>query len=164
MRKLFVLLGTFVFFACAGCSEDPNDQIISATIQIANGTTADINIMAKTLSDAVAVAKSDKKPLDPVKIKEAITQAEGLKTKAKALQDNRARSENRRDQITEKQREEYAAKHKSSLATAIADLDTAQKTLDMALRDAEAAADNEGKVLLESLRKASRKRMMNSRY
>ena len=65
---------------------------------------------------------------------------------------NRAASENRRDTITEERRSEYAAKYKSSIATALADLDAAQKKLDLALRDAEAASDNDGKAALDTLR------------
>ena len=81
MRKLSVLLGTFITLTCAGCSEDPNDLIIRQTISITNGTASEINIIAKGLGDAVAQAKSDKKPLDSGKIAEAIKQVADSKNR-----------------------------------------------------------------------------------
>jgi hypothetical protein len=156
MRKLYVLLGTLLTFAVAGCGEDANDSIIAGTISILDGTTSQIEQITKTLNDAVNEAKKETKPLDLAKIKTATQNAIELKKKAETLQRYKAEIDVRKDGLTPEQREEYATKYKAAFQQKLQNLDTAQKNLDVALREADAvaASNSESKAALEQLRDA----------
>jgi hypothetical protein len=152
MRKLYVLFGTLLVCAVAGCSEDLNEELVKNTVQILDNTTSDLEQVTKTLNSAVTEAKSSNKPLDIAKIARANQEAGGLKNKARELQDRKARMDVRKDNVTTAEREDYAAKFKPAMAKALQRLDAAEKNLDVALREADAVADNDGKSSLEKLR------------
>jgi hypothetical protein len=147
-----VLLGALFAFACIGCGDDVHDRILDQIFQVLTNTTRDIDTVAKTLNDAVAQAKNDKKPLDLAKIAEAQKQASELKQKAKDLGKIKDIAENRSEGVTPEQQGKYADNRKSNLIAALVELDAAQKRLDTALREADAVADAEGKAALEKLR------------
>jgi DNA repair exonuclease SbcCD ATPase subunit len=156
MRKLYVLLGTLLICTVAGCGDDTNDNIIAGTISILDGTTSQIEQITKTVKDTVDQAKKDSKPLDIAKIATATQNATELKKKAEALQRFKAEIDVRKDSLTADQREENAKKHKAAFQQKLQNLDTAQKNLDTALREADAVAatNNESKAALEKLRDA----------
>jgi predicted nucleic acid-binding Zn-ribbon protein len=156
MRKIHVLLGTLLVCAVAGCSDDPNDILISHTISVLRGTTTDVEQVTKTLGDAVTTAKKESKPLDLIKINKAIQEAGGLKKKAQELQNLKAQTDVRKDNISAAQKEEFANKYKAPFQKALQDLDAAQKNLEVTMREAEtvAAPDPETKSALEKLRDA----------
>jgi hypothetical protein len=154
MRKLYVLLGTLVICGASGCSEDLNEAYVAGTINVLKRTTSDVEQVTKTISEATTQAKNSNKPLDIAKVARATQEAASLKKQAQELQNLKARMDVRKDGVTASAREEYAANHKGDVQQSLQALDIAQKNLEVALRDADAVADNDGKSALEKLREA----------
>jgi outer membrane murein-binding lipoprotein Lpp len=152
MRKLLLPLGMLVVCGIAGCSEDPNDGLISTTISRLNQTTQALEEVNKSLKDAVAQAKNTNQPLDLVPIGKATDRASEIKQLAQDLQRIKAQVDVRKESITAEQREEYAKKYKASFQQALQNLDVAQKNLEATLREGDAVANPEGKSALEKLR------------
>ena len=152
MKKLAVLLGTFLACGVVGCSADPNDIIMSETIAALRDTTNQIEQLSSALTAETAEAKKTGKPLSIVKIKKATEDAGDLKKPALRLQRVKAEIEIRKDNMTKDQREALASKYKADFQRAMADLDAAERKLDAALKAAEPAADSDGKVALDNLR------------
>jgi len=137
MKKLYVLLGTLLISMCAGCSEDPNSRLINETMSIMGSTTSSLDQTAKTINDAVAEANKDGKPLSIAAIAKAKKEAEDLKNWARELQDRKTKAENRRDNVTSDQREDYERTYKGQFQQAMIAVSGAQRKLDKALSDAE---------------------------
>src|ERR1700733_4904721 len=105
MRSVFVAMAAAFTITLSGCGSDPNDQYIAATIQTLKGTTTDIELITKTLTEAVAQAKRDGKSLGLDKIAKATEETDSLKKHAKDLQRLKADTEARKDLITKEQRD-----------------------------------------------------------
>jgi hypothetical protein len=136
----------------AGCSTDPNEELVSSLIATVNGTTSEIERVTKTLTDATSDAKTNSKPLAVERVNTATEQAAELKKRATFLQRIKAEIEIRKDSVTKEDREALASKHGGALRKALADLDGAEKKLEDALRKADDVADQSGKDALRKLR------------
>jgi hypothetical protein len=152
MKKLSVLLGTLLSCCVIGCSADPRDEIVAKTIAGLKQATTDIEQVSNTLTTATAEAKKAGKPLAIAKVATATEQAGEIKKIAIFLQNKKAETEGYKDQMTKEQREALSNKYKADFQRAMADLDTAERKLDAALKDAELVADSDGKQALEKLR------------
>jgi hypothetical protein len=157
MKKWIVLLGTFLLSCmCVGCSQDPNDELVARTIAQLNATTGFFEQVAKTVNEAGQDYKNNNKAQALVKIQKAITEAGQFKTPAAELQQIKARTEIRKDNISTAEKETLDSKYKAPFMSALAELDTAQKKLTDALKKTERAADEandmDGKNSLELLR------------
>jgi hypothetical protein len=152
MKKLSVLLGTFLSCCVIGCSADPKDELVAKTIAGLKQATTDIEHVSDTLTSATADAKKSGKPLAIAKVATATEQAGEIKKIAMFLQTKKAETEVYKDQMTKEQREALNTKYKADFQRAMADLDTAERKLDAALKDAEVVADGDGKQALEKLR------------
>jgi hypothetical protein len=154
MRWLSVLACTLCIGFVGGCSDDVTELRISKTIAILKDTTRTIEQVTKTLTDAAAQAKKDGKPMPLDKIAAATEEAGKLKSNARELQNLKAAIEGAREIITKEQRDEYAARNKNSVQEALAELEAAQRALEVALNSADAAAtgDPDARGAMEKLR------------
>src|SRR5262249_30866432 len=116
MTKVRVLMGTlFVFglFGLAGCSQDPNEAVISDSIATLKDTTNIIEQITVVVKGEVESSKKTGK-MDAAKLLEANTKAKELKNQAERLQKIKAATDNLREGLTKEQRSALAEKHKDS--------------------------------------------------
>ena len=109
-----MLFGTLLACAVAGCSDDPNDILISHTISVLRGTTTDVEQVTKTLGDAVTTAKKRASRWTSLRLTKPCQEAGRPQEKRRGyLQQIKAQTELRKESITPEQKEEYSNKHKA---------------------------------------------------
>jgi hypothetical protein len=156
MRKLYVLLGTFLVGAFIGCAQDPNEEAISKTIATLQDTTRTIDQIATILNTEIEAAKKERDPkkpgMDVTKLLEAKTKAEELKKLATTLQEIKAKTDTMREGVTKEQREALAKKYKDNFQAAANELSTAERKLEEKMKEAEQLATTRGEEVKAAMK------------
>jgi hypothetical protein len=149
--KRFVLF-SLGFLACAfvpGCSSDTNDGLLTTTIQLIDLAATDVGNIKSRVKDAIADAQNNNKKLD---LTAAIKATEALKERGKDAQELKRRITHMRSDVSAKDQEINAKKHKNGLNVAFSNLLKEREELKSALAEAERLDRANAKAAVKDLR------------
>ena len=148
-----------LLFGAVGCGTDDQDQIISSTLNIVTEVTQNLSETKKSLREAITASDKKNQPIaekDEYLLR-AFASAQELSNLGKRLQRLKELSDILKEKTSEEHSKELAARYRKRLQDNVLNLQKEERELDVALAQAEAKADENGKRQLKNVREEIKK-------
>jgi hypothetical protein len=157
-RAATCLLGGFLFCA-VGCGTDPQDEVISSTLNKVTEVTQNLSEIKKSVREAVTTNEAKKRSIGEKDeyLLRAYTSAQDLRKLGERVQHLKEVSDILKDKTSAVYSKELAARYRTRLQDNILNLQKEERELDVALAQADANADEGGKRQLKNVREEIKK-------